>query len=129
MRTQSEICADMRRVLDQIDEHNAAISKLNADKANLQREALAYMEAQGLTSDGDKINANGVTLTRADKWRVEYDPEKWPDTMKWAIDSGYGHIVQRRLSVAPILELADRNVPLPDGIKLVPYTDLSHRRS
>ena len=129
IRSQAEICADYRAALDEIDEINLRLKRASARKEALQREALAYMTREGLTRDGDKISAGGITLTRADKWRPAYDPEKWTSIVKWAIESGNDHIVQRRLSASPIMELVDAGVPLPDGLSVESYTELSHRRS
>lgn len=125
----SELLTAFRAEKDVQDILNAdlAASRKRADE--LEQSILAEMERNGFDSDGSKFSDGGMTVTRRTKWRAKYDPALWPQIVAWANESGNSHIIQRRLSDKPVMELIDCGVALPEGLSAESYVDLDFRRS
>lgn len=125
----SDLLARFRDIKDAKDEVNARLKDLNKREGEMESAILAAMESAGFVKSGDKVSSAAGTATRQTKWRAKYDPEKWPDIVKWCAENNRTDLVQRRLSDTRIMEIVDLGQPLPDGIEPESYTDLSFRRS
>lgn len=85
---------------------------------------------QALIESGqDKAAAHGVTVSVVEKYRATYDPANWPQIVKWAVETGNDHIIQRRLTDAKVVELIRSGEALPWGLDAESYRDLLVRRS
>lgn len=124
----SDLLTEKRRLQDAIDAINRELSEAKRVNDDLERQILDAMTAQGMTEDGAKLTAGGITVTRKTKWRAKYEPEKWEAVHKWLVDSGYGYCIHRRMTDSKIMELVDSGVALPDGLGVESYTDLDFRR-
>lgn len=120
-------------LLDEYAELRGQVSDLEAQKRifsgrmkEIERILVNHAEATGCSKFG---NGKVSCTIDAEAMRAAYDPELWPEVVKWAVATGNDHIIQRRLSDAKVLELIDNDVPLPDGLRLEPYTKVSIRRS
>jgi uncharacterized protein YlxW (UPF0749 family) len=120
----TETLSKLRQVRDQIDQANAALSSLKQQEQHLERKLEDYHQQTGL----DSVKGGGLTVSFAPAFRATYTPELWPEIVKWAVASGNGHIVQRRLTDAKVIELVDNGVALPEGLSLESYTKMSIRR-
>lgn len=125
----ADLLAEYKCILDRKDELTTQMSGIHAAASDLEHRIMQAMEANGQDNDGDKVTANNITVTVKQKWRAKYLPERWADVVKWAVDNGYDHIVQRRLSDGKVMELVDNGVTLPDGLTVEPYKDIDFRRS
>lgn len=124
-----ELLQALRNEKDWQDELNGNLAKSKAKADMIEAEIVAKMKEAGLDNDGAKVSANGMTVTLRHKFRAAYDPAKWSQVVKWAVDTGHEYIIQRRLSDKPVLELMDNGTPLPDGLSVTSYEDLDFRRS
>lgn len=124
----SELLAQYRTVVDLLDEVNARKTTLEKQKEALKYDILGAMTASGFTEDGAKVAANGVSATRGTKFRAVYQPEKWPELVKWCAEHGRADLIQRRLTDSRVLEMVDAGEPLPEGVNLEPFQELSLRR-
>ena len=126
--TLAELLAEKRAVRDRIDNLNELLSGHIAEDAALNEKILSAMTAQGMTGDGAKLSAGGMTVTRRTKWRASYEPEKWEGVVRWALDSGHVGIFHRRLTDSRVMELFDSGIGLPDGLSVKSYPALDFRK-
>lgn len=123
-RTMGELLHEYRTVLDRLAELAAKEKSLTEARALLETELKQRAESAGVNAfSSDEIS---VTITEA--LRAAYDPEKWNDIVKWAVDTGNMHVIQRRLTDAKLEQLLLDGVPFPDGLRLEPVTKLNHRK-
>ena len=125
----NDLLSQYRAEKDRQDELNAQLADSRAKADGLERQIMARMKDAGLDSDGSKVSHDGLTVTLRHKFRATYDPAKWTDIVRWAIDTHNEHIIQRRLSDRPVLELLDSGEKFPDGLTVSTYEDLDFRRS
>lgn len=121
----AELLADLRSIIDQREELARQDRELSGRKAYLERKLLAYHETTGIekiTSSGMSVSFNGQAM------RARYDPEKWIDIVKWAVDTNNLQIIQRSTSDAKIVDLVVHGTPLPEGLTLENYVKISCRR-
>lgn len=125
----NDLLAQFRTEKDWQDELNAKLAESRAKTDGLEHQIMAAMKEAGLDSDGSKVSHNGLTVTLRHKFRAAYAPEKWADIVRWAVATNNEHVIQRRLSDRPVLELVDNGEKLPDGLTVSTYDDLDFRRS
>ena len=115
----------LRAVFDEKDRVAQRDAELSKMKAELEGELRRFHETSGL----DQFRGAGLTISVSEKLRATYEPEQWANIAKWAVDTGHEYIIQRRLTDKKVLELIDNGVPLPDGLTVKGYTDISIRRN
>jgi len=108
-----------------IDDLNARLKVLSKDRIHLEKRILEYSEETELTKFGN----DAVTVSvNNDALRAKYNPETWPEIIKWAVETSNDHIIQRRLTDAKVVELFNAGTEFPDGLSLEQYAKLSIRR-
>lgn len=123
-RTIGELLTAKADLHDRRDELNSLLSEVNKGIAEADDAIIARLAETGTTkAANDRLS---VSITK--KWRATYDPEKWDAIVRSLVDAGYGHVIQRRMTDAKVLEMFDNGVALPDGLRLEAFDDLSHRR-
>ncbi|MCC6661728.1 MAG: hypothetical protein IT437_12680 [Phycisphaerales bacterium] len=127
--TVAELLRDMRGVRDQKDDLNSQLAVLADREAELQAKLRGAMCAAGLDKDGGKVAGDGLSVTWREKWKANYEPQKWAAIVKWAVESGNDHIIQRRLTDAKVMSIVDSGGTLPDGLSVEAYTALDIRRT
>lgn len=96
--------AEMRRLLDEKERHNAELSEINKAIAKIENRISDYCEKVGV----DQIKVDGVLSVSVKKTlRIGYDKDRWDSLVEWAAATGNHHIVQRRISERPVKELMD----------------------
>ena len=115
---------ELRDVLDTIDEINASLSGLKKQKDRLEYELKKSSEETGITS----FSSDRLSVSVKEEMVVGYDPAYWNELVEWAVRTGNQHVIQRRVSTRPILELIDNGVELPIGVRLEPVTKINVRR-
>jgi len=123
--TLGELIGLYARLDAEVDERDVITSRLIDQREECRTAIMRLMVAQGT----EKASAAGLTVSTREKFRARYEPDKWPDIVRWAVESGNDHIVQRRLTDAKVLELIDNGVPLPDGLGVEAFTALDVRRT
>lgn len=114
----------LRSISDEIDAHNEALKDLGKRRDEIERQLLASMDADGVT----KVSAEEGTATRGTKYFCQYEPELWPDIVKWAANNNRTDFVQRRLSDAKVLDAIDSGLAMPPGLTVGSKPTLSFRR-
>ena len=104
-------------------ELNKELKTLKGEAYKLEADLMEAAEASGLES----LSANGLTVRVVEDFHASYEPENWPDLIAGLVRLGYAHVVQKRISVAPVKAMIDNGVELPAGLKLVPFKKLSIR--
>lgn len=122
------LLASLAEIRNEKERLNGLLSAESKKEVDVERKILDAMDSCGLTADGQKVGSAFGTATRQTKWRAVYDPEKWPEVVKWCAENGRTDLIQRRLSDARVMEIVDRGETLPDGITPQSYTDLLFRR-
>lgn len=119
------ILTELRDILDQREELARQDKELSGRKAEIERQLIDYHDRSGL----EQIAGGGLTV-RFDPaaTRCRYEPERWPDIVRWAVATDNVHIIQRRMTDAKILELVTNGTALPEGLTVESYTALSVRR-
>ncbi len=125
----SSLLEAMREIKDEKDRVNQHLKRINEAEEKLERDILDAMTSLGFVEAGDKVSSACGTATRQVKWRAKYEPDKWPEIVKWMAEQGRTDLVQRRLSDAKIMELVDLGQPLPDGLGVESFEQLSFRRA
>ena len=112
-------CLDLRDAL-------ASMDKLLAEvRSKSEKALLDYQEMMGVS----RLATDGLTVSfDPNALRAKYDPEKWDGVMKWAVETGNTHIIQRRLTDARVEELIRLKTALPEGLSVETYTKISVRR-
>lgn len=126
--TEAELLSNYRRLLDLKDEANTVLSGINKDLDECEAKIRSAFEASGKWEDGCAAKAGGITVTVRQKWRAKYAPEQWASIVAWAGETGNSHLIQRRLSDKPVMELLDAGVSLPEGLTVEAYKDIDFRR-
>jgi hypothetical protein len=123
-KTIGGLLAKLRKAQDSKDELNAALNLINKEIGDVERDLLDVMKESGQVKAAD----NFISVSLGQKWRATYDPAKWPGIVKWAVETGNDHIIQRRMTDTKVMELVDTGVELPDGLGVESFPDLSFRR-
>lgn len=119
------LLAELRRVIDARELLAEEDRKLSERRQQIERELLAFHEMSGL----EKVAGAGVTVSfDPEAVRCNYDPERWDGIVRWAVETGNLHVIQRRLTDGKILDLVREGTELPEGLTLAPYTKISVRR-
>lgn len=113
--------AELRDRRDDLDAEHASVS---SEMNDIENAVSRRMKDDGV----EKTAAAGFSLSLRQKWRAKYEPDKWAGIVKWAVETGNDHIVQRRLTDAKVMELIDNGVALPDGLGVEAFTGLDVRR-
>lgn len=124
MATISELLAQYRKHKDRIDEIAAEEAQIRDMMGIIERSIMDTMKDAGL----EKATAAGVTVTRGEKWRAKYDPEKWAGIVKWCAETGRDYLIQRRLTDSRVMELVDNGTALPEGLTVESFPNLAFRR-
>lgn len=119
-----EALSELRSLSDEIDTHTAALKDLNKRWDELER----FLEEQGETLGLRSFSNDHITATLVYDLRVNYDPEKWADLLRWSLDTGNLGVVQRRLGDRVLKDLLDSGQAIPPGVTFLPYTKVSIRR-
>jgi phage shock protein A len=119
-----ETLTRLRAVRDEMEGLNSELSKLESEKSQLEAALMHAHEEQGV----DSFKGGGLTVSFAQAFRAKYEPEKWTSIVKWAVETGNEHLIQRRLTDTKVVELVDGGIALPDGLNLEGYTKISVRR-
>ncbi len=127
-QTTAQLATLYRADWDRLDELDAQRKEISARMADVESVIHARMKAEGKTADGDGEKCGGLSITMKHKFRARYDPEKWNDIFASLAASGHSHLIKRQLVDSRVMDLVDSGVPLPDGLSVEPYTDLSIRR-
>lgn len=114
------------RLDSEIDEREAATDVLRKQREECKAAIKGMMEVPG--KGQDKATAAGLTFSMVTKDRAKYDPGEWPNIVKWAVETGNDHIIQRRLTDAKVVELIANGVALPWGLTVESYRDVQVRR-
>ena len=124
-----ELAAEYRSLWDELDIIEQQKKELASKMADIERRISEAMHLAGKVNDGDADTVAGVMrIAVRQKWRAQYDPEKWSDIVKWCADNGHDYLIQRRLTDSKVMDLVDNGVSLPDGLTVQPFTDLDFRR-
>jgi hypothetical protein len=123
--TIGEMLKNLRDVVDARDSLANQDSELARQEAELKYALQRKASEQGVP--GFKSDAGAITFN--EDLRAKYDPETWESIVKWAVESGNSHIIQRRMTDARVKALMDEGVVLPDGLTLEPYIKTSFRRN
>lgn len=126
--TTTELAEAYRAAWDRLDELDAERKEIAGRMADIESAIRARMNADGKNNDGDGEKCGGLSITVRHKFRARYEPEKWNDIFAALAASGHSHLVKRQLVDSRVMDLVDSGVPLPDGLSVEPYTDLSIRR-
>lgn len=126
--TEADLLAEYKRLLDLKDEATAVVSTINKSIDACEGKLRECFEAAGKWVDGAGSKSGGITVTVREKWRTRYNPEHWPAIVAWAAATGNQHVIQRRLSDKPVMELLDAGTSLPEGLTVESYKDLDFRR-
>ena len=119
-----DMLSELRILLDRATALNAELTEVNKQRSAVEWKLKASMSANGL----DKIANDCITVSTKDETVASYEPEHWADLVAWAVAHDATHIIQRRLSSKPIVELAVNGEPIPDFINLQTITRLNVRR-
>lgn len=114
----------LRLLSDQLDRIEAMKRERNARWVALERYIAEESERVGVS----KFSGDGISVSVEQDIRVSYEPEKWDDLLRWAVETGNTSVVQRRVGEAAIKSMVDAGMGQPPGVKLSPYTKVSVRR-
>lgn len=108
--------AELKSAMDDLDVIREQEKAAKRKRAAAEAVILYQSEVQEL----DKFSSPNtpISVTISDKHIVGYDPERWDELLKWAVDTNNGHIVQRRITDSRVWQLASEGVELPDGLEL-----------
>ena len=115
-----------------LDAEESIASRLKEAKgrtADAEAAIIARLEAEGQWKPGVKIGNAEITISVSEKWRATYEPEQWAAIASWAATTGRAHLIQRRLNDRAVMELVDNGTPLPDGLTVKSFPELSYRRA
>jgi len=116
--------AELRELMDRIESLNTQLASLKKQRAAVEARIKRQAESDGLTS----YSSDNITVSVRDDLVAGYDPDHWPELIRWAVSTNNEHVIQRRLSTKPICEIAANGTPLPDFIRLESVTRLNVRR-
>ena len=115
---------DLRDVLDQTDELNGELSRLKKRRYAIEAAIREDSERTGNQQYGN----DRLSVSVKEDMVASYDPALWGELIAWAVETNNQHIIQRRVSTKPVVELIDNGVELHPGIKIEPQTKLNVRR-
>jgi hypothetical protein len=119
-----DLLNELRELLDEKDDLNNTLSKVNK-----RREEVEYLIQQLAERTGlDSFSNDVLTVSVKKDTVVSYEPERWNDMVAWAVATNNLHIIQRRVSTKPVLELIDNGIEMPEGIKFTEMTRVNTRR-
>lgn len=104
----------------QIADLDAQATALRGERETAKQAIMEYLREQGQ----DKATACGLTASVLTKDRAKYDPAEWPNIVKWAVETGNDHIIQRRMTDAKVVELVRNGVALPWGLGVESYKEV-----
>lgn len=114
------------------DEHEKAVEEVKAKAQALRTAEIAVrqqMDRIGKDKDGDRADGAGLSVFIRQRWCPKWDPEKWPEIVKGFVDLGRTDIIQKGVSIAPLMGLVDDGIPLPGGLSVEAFKRLEVRRS
>jgi hypothetical protein len=114
----------LRALRDRKDTLNAELKAIGEQEDACEHALLDWHKATNLQS----VKGGGLTVSFKADFHAKYSPELWPEIVKWAVETGNDHIIQRRLGDAKVIELVDNGIALPDGLTLEQYVKLNIRR-
>jgi hypothetical protein len=118
-----------KQLQDKKDILNQEMSSLNKEIDDIDGTLMRELDRMKKSGLDPKLSGHGISVYLTDKCRATYDPERWAEIVKWAVESGRDYIVQRRLSDKKIESLIEEGVELPIGLGIEYYPDISHRRA
>jgi len=122
----TDLLAELRAVIDRREVLAGQDKSLAERKSQLEHQLLAFHEETGL----EKLSGAGMSIGfDTSAMRTKYDPEKWREVLKWALDTGNDYIIQRKLTDSRVIELVKQGVALPTGLSLEPFVKMSVRRT
>jgi hypothetical protein len=128
MQTKPQI-GDLLKSLDQLrsekDEISYKLRGVQAQLDDVEADILSNLRDSGLA----RVSSDRLTVSITDKFRATYDPAKWPNIIRELVESGNEHLVQRRLTDAKVVELIESGGPIPDGLSVESYQQLSIRQN
>lgn len=123
--TIGEMIKGLRDVVDARDSLSNQDSELARQEAELKYQLQCKAQEQGVPG----FKSPDGSFTVAEDLRAKYCPEAWDSIVKWAVESGNSHIIQRRMTDARVKALMLEGTVLPDGLTLEPYIKTSFRRN
>ena len=124
MATIGDLLTELRDIMDATDGLNSELRKYRERRDQIESEIRKMAEETGL----DQFANDAITVSVKEELMPGYDPEQWNELVAWAVATGNIHMIQRRLSSRPILELIDNGTELPAGLRVEPVTKVSVRR-
>jgi hypothetical protein len=119
------VLAKLKTVRDLRSRLSDADALLGTVNQGLEKKLLDYHESSGLES----LSGGGLSVSFDDSaMRAKYEPDKWPQLLAWAAQTGNEHIIQRRLTDSRVLDLVKSGVALPEGLGLESYVKISIRK-
>ena len=119
-----DLLTELRQLLDKRDEVNLTVAAINERRNQVEYELQKLAERTGLDSFSNDV----LTVSVKTETVVGYDPEYWGSLMEWAVRTNNTHIIQRRVSTRPVMELVDNGIEMPEGIKFETITKVNTRR-
>lgn len=124
MPDMNALMKEARSIIDELEKIGEVDKRLRSRKSEIELELMRFSESSGL----ETFSSDDLTCTISEKTRACYDPAKWNEVVKWAVDTGNEIVIQRRLSDARLVEIATSGTALPAGIRLEPYSAVAFRR-
>lgn len=119
------VLAELREVIDERERLAQEDRTLAKRRERLEGELLSFHESSGL----DSLSGAGLSVHfDSAAMRCKYEPDRWTEIVRWAVESGNDFIIQRRLTDTKVLDLVENGVELPPGLTLESYTKLGIRR-
>lgn len=124
--TVTGLLEELRGILDEREQLASRDQELSSRKSEIERALIEYHEASGL----ETVKGGGLSISfDPSATRAKYDPESWAAIVRWAVETGNEHLVQRRLTDSRVADLVANGIPLPDGLTLETYCKVSTRRT
>lgn len=121
-----QLLTELRAIIDEREQLAEQDRKLSARKAQIERDIQRFSETHGV----NKFSGGGLSVSVQDKLRVTYVPEEWPNFLRWAIETGNDHLIQRRITENKVLDLMASGTVVPaELVKTEAYRKVSIRRS
>jgi len=110
-----------RTIRDRMSEHEEALNVYKKEKATIDKSILDLMEAQGVQRTATDEASVSVTVRKTPMAR------DWDKIYRYIVDSGYCHILQKRLSSKALEEIIELEGAI-DGIEIEDMPSLNFRR-
>lgn len=124
-KTIGELLADLRADSDRKDELNAELKNVNGRMFDTELALMRALKDSGQVKAADDY----ISVTLGQKWRAKCEPDKWDSVLRKMVEMGYGHVFHRRMTDAKVLELIELGVPMPEGLSVEVFDNLSFRRN